>query len=827
MGSNVLQVSHAVSAVEWLRRRLQRGHTSRTGRIALFLLLILSVGAIGWDDKILGRTIAVDPDSAALGRHWHSDRDMGGRSVVAGSSERMTVACRLAEGYQHPYCGNELLLAGLGSSRGADLSRFDSLTLRLNYKGPARSLRLHLKNHNARYVEAGARISTKFNKIEFEVRQGWQTVVLAREDFSVADWWLEENKVPPHLAKPEFGNVTSLEMMTGTGAPLGNHEITLDGAHVQTRLLSRAEWHLGLLGAWVVLILGYLLARAARSERAIGDLENFNRSTVNAIPDCICLFDLEGRRLFANDAAVRAEHADPRLNFSSGVLAELALPVRLKALLSLARARRGTPGRLLILAGGGRWWDIVVAPSMNGRGEVRGLIVVARDVSEQKAAEEQARWSANHDLLTGLPNRVLLQKRLDDAIISAATSGERFALLLLDIDDFKRINDTAGHDAGDALLKTFAQRLAASIRADDMAARLGGDEFAVLLRSVGSERDLRTVVRGLMERLSEPSVYKGRLFDSQGSIGASFYPRDGSNRPQLLKNADVALYEAKALGKGNFQIFRPAMRVEMQKRACMIRVARDALRQGRVVPHYQPIVSLASGRICGFEALLRWRHPRNGMQPPALIAAAFEDLSIACDISDRMIEAVLADICVWRERGLPFGHVAVNASAADFRREDFADTVLERLSRAGLPPSTLQIEVTETVFLGRGAELVSKALSTLSAAGVKVSLDDFGTGYASLSHLKQFPVDTIKIDRNFVREVTAEEIAAPIADAVIQLGKSLGMQVVAEGVETEAQHRYLARRGCDFAQGYLYSPAVASAEAQNLLLAAAELRAAA
>jgi EAL domain-containing protein (putative c-di-GMP-specific phosphodiesterase class I) len=288
------------------------------------------------------------------------------------------------------------------------------------------------------------------------------------------------------------------------------------------------------------------------------------------------------------------------------------------------------------------------------------------------------------------------------------------------------------------------------------------------------------------------------------------FPGQGKSRAELMKNADVALYAAKSSARGGLRIFEPAMRAEVQKRSSMLSLAKDALNNDWVVPHYQPKVDYRSGAIAGYEALLRWTHPQKGIQLPATIAAAFDDMNVAADISDRMIARVIEDVRRWRGEGIGFGHVAINAAAAEFRRGGFAEGLLERLRAASIPTSDVQLEVTEAVFLGRGAECVERALKTLSGEGVRIALDDFGTGYASLSHLKQFPVDIIKIDRSFVCDLGRDKGAEAIIGAVVSLGRSLAIDVVAEGIETAAQHDFLLETGCLYGQGYLYGRAASA-----------------
>jgi diguanylate cyclase (GGDEF)-like protein len=418
-----------------------------------------------------------------------------------------------------------------------------------------------------------------------------------------------------------------------------------------------------------------------------------------------------------------------------------------------------------------------------------------------------------------LPNRTLFQRSLDLALAGAREAGGTVTVLMIDLDDFKRTNDSLGHDAGDALLTEFSRRVRAVVRADDVVARFGGDEFAILLQGVEQKEEVEAAVSSIIQALKEPCHFDGKLIDIRMSIGASSYPDHGCTRGELLKNADVALYVAKAAGRGVLRIFEPQMRAEAQSRMSMLSLAKDALSEHLIRPFYQPKVNLRTGRLDGFEALLRWDHPSKGVQTPDTIAAAFQDMTLAAEISDRMVEAVIRDMRSWSDAAVPFGHIAVNAAAAEFRRGSFAETLLERLEAANLAPACLQVEVTETVFLGRGAEYVQDAIRTLAAEGVQIALDDFGTGYASLSHLNHFPVSTIKIDRSFISRLETSDHDAAIVRAVINLGRSLGIRIVAEGVETSGQAAFLTRHRCHSAQGYLYSKPVDAASVPRLAAA--------
>lgn len=449
-------------------------------------------------------------------------------------------------------------------------------------------------------------------------------------------------------------------------------------------------------------------------------------------------------------------------------------------------------------------------------GRLHRVLVTVRDVTEERSVEQRIRWAADHDGMTRLPNRTAFGNSLERAIATAVRERTHVALVLFDVDHLKETNDTIGHDAGDLLLRTLADRLAKILGARGTVGRLGGDEFAAILE-LTDEDAMVVEVQAALDALREPFTHEGRIIDCQATAGGSVFPQHGADAAELLKAADIALYAAKARNRGGLMTFRPAMRADLQRRSSMISVARDAAREDRIVPFYQPKVSLQDNAIQGFEALLRWHHPTLGVQAPGTIAAAFEDLDLATGMSERMLAQIVDDMRRWLDDGVDFGRIAVNLSPAEFRHDSLVPRVLERLHRAGIATSRIELEVTETVFLGRGADSVAEALNAFSREGVKIALDDFGTGYASLTHLKAFPVDVIKIDRSFVSSLDTSPNDAAIIDAVVGLGHKLGMEVVAEGVETAVQAKYLLDRGCDYGQGYLFGKAVPSHRVPSLL----------
>ena len=443
-------------------------------------------------------------------------------------------------------------------------------------------------------------------------------------------------------------------------------------------------------------------------------------------------------------------------------------------------------------------------------GRATRMIGSLQDVTEQKRYERDLKWAAHYDSLTHLPNRVLFAERLDNALIDARGTQSHVGLVVLDVDRFKTINDSLGHDTGDALLCEIAERLLRSAPSSATVARLGGDEFAIIVPGLQGESEWADAIGAALTGLSDSMHYRGREIEVSLSAGAALAFRDGENPEELHKSADLALYAAKSEGLGQVCFFRSDLREAAERETKMLSDARCALQDGRIVPFYQPKVCLRTGKLTGFEALLRWHHHK-GLQPPAGIRAAFEDTGMSVQLTDRMLERVISDMVFWRDHDVDFGRIAINGSPGDFRRGDFAERILNRLHKAELPPSVIELEVTEAVFLGQLAENVSAALNTLSEAGVTIALDDFGTGYASLKHLKQFPVNTLKIDRSFVSRLGAVETEdAAIIGAVIDLARNLGISTVAEGIETQTQLTHLAAKGCDVGQGYLFGRAMAA-----------------
>jgi diguanylate cyclase (GGDEF)-like protein/PAS domain S-box-containing protein len=455
----------------------------------------------------------------------------------------------------------------------------------------------------------------------------------------------------------------------------------------------------------------------------------------------------------------------------------------------------------------GRVYGVSIMPMSSG-----GIVTTHEDITERRRIEAHIAHLAHHDALTDLPNRVFLRTRLAEALISATRQGVGVAVLYLDLDGFKDVNDTLGHSVGDLLLKSVADRLRGCVREDDLVARLGGDEFAIVQIAADQPKSAAAVAARIMDSFAAPHVIGGHLLNIGTSIGIAVSPVDGSDPEQLLKNSDLALYGAKAEGRGTYRFFEPAMNTRMQARRAMESDLSTALGAGEFELHYQPILDLASDQICGCEALLRWNHPKRGKVSPVNFIPATEATGLIVPIGEWVLREACREAASWPSHL----KVAVNLSAVQFTSRGLAQTVIRALADSGLSPRRLELEITESVLLS-DSDAVLGVLKQLHDLGVRIALDDFGTGYSSLSYLRSFPFHKIKIDRCFVRDVTNKTPSSvAILRTVAQLGRTLGIATTAEGVETKGQLEIVRAEGCTETQGFLLSPPVAATAVRRL-----------
>ena len=446
-------------------------------------------------------------------------------------------------------------------------------------------------------------------------------------------------------------------------------------------------------------------------------------------------------------------------------------------------------------------------------------MVIALLEEERRAtvdAAEQISHLAYHDALTGLPNRQLFLDRLELAVHTAHRGGHRLAVFFLDLDRFKVINDSLGHGVGDRLLQMVARRVRGLLREDDTVTRLGGDEFTVLAPQIRSETDAITVARKIREVLKQPFVIDGRELFITTSIGISLYPNDGENAETLLRNADTAMYRAKAQGRDIYQLYTASMNARALEQLTLENALRGAMGRGEFVVHYQPVVDMMSGRIEAMETVLRWRHPELGILLPSNFIVLAETTGLIVPIGEWVLRSACAQMREWQAQGYGGLRAAVNLSVRQLQHPELVATVSRILDDTELPPSALELEITESIATQSDGGAIQK-LRELKRLGVRISIDDFGTGYSSLSALRLFPVDALKIDQSFVRDITVDPNDAAIASAVIALGRSLKLTVIAEGVETEQQLAFLRRQRCDAWQGYLFAQPASAEECEVVL----------
>ncbi len=456
------------------------------------------------------------------------------------------------------------------------------------------------------------------------------------------------------------------------------------------------------------------------------------------------------------------------------------------------------------------------APIHNRDGRVIGAVIVFHDVTESRAMALEMAHLAQHDFLTSLPNRLLLTERFSHAISLAQRHHKQVGLLFLDLDNFKHINDSLGHAIGDRLLQSVASRLMECVRTTDTVCRQGGDEFVILLAEIGLPQDAAHVAETLRTALALPHQIDGHELHVSLSIGISVFPDDGTDVDVLMQNADAAMYHAKANGRNNVQFFKPDMNARAVRRQLVESSLRRALKQDEFLLHYQPKIDLASGAITGVEALIRWQDPALGLVFPAQFVPIAEENSLIIPVGRWVLREACRQVQAWIDSGLAAVPVSVNISAVEFRNESFLDSVALILKETGLAPRYLELEMTESILM-HDTESSASVLQALKAMGVQLAIDDFGTGYSSLSYLKRFPIDTLKIDQSFVRDIATDADDATIVAAVIGMGRNLKQRVIAEGVETHAQLEFLRARHCDEGQGFHFSHPVSAEEFARLL----------
>jgi len=550
------------------------------------------------------------------------------------------------------------------------------------------------------------------------------------------------------------------------------------------------------------------------AEDALFEEQERARVTLNSIGDAVVTTDLAGKVTFLNQVA-EAMTGWPRemalgrplaevFNIIDGKTRSVAVNPALRAIAENQTVGLAMDSMLIHRDGSESAIEDSAAPIHNRDGRVAGAVLVFHDVSESRAMALKMAHLAQHDFLTGLPNRLLLTERLAQAIGLANRHKKQVALLFLDLDDFKHVNDSLGHAVGDLLLQSIAERLKVGVRETDTVCRQGGDEFVILLAEIEQPQDAARVADNLLASLAQPHLINGQELHATVSIGISVYPNDGLDLDAVLQNADTAMFHAKSCGRNNYQFFRADMNTRAVRRQFIESSLRRALREGEFLIHYQPQIDLLSGRMVGTEALIRWQDPEQGLVYPDQFVPIAEASGLILPIGRWVLREACRQTRAWLDAGLTAVPVAVNISAIEFRHAGFLKGVAMILGETGLEPRYLELELTESILM-HDTEASATVLKGLKDLGVQLALDDFGTGYSSLSYLKKFPIDTLKIDQSFVHDIVSDADSATIVAAVIGMGRNLNQRVIAEGVETEAQLAFLLGQKCDDGQGFQFS----------------------
>jgi diguanylate cyclase (GGDEF)-like protein/PAS domain S-box-containing protein len=571
---------------------------------------------------------------------------------------------------------------------------------------------------------------------------------------------------------------------------------------------------------------GYIsdITERRRAEDALAESEMRYRDLFENARDAMYSYNLRGGSLIdVNDRVVELT-GFTREELLSLTISQLVGPdwhqVGAEALKAVFAGGDTAPHELEIVAKDGRRVPLEVSSRilMDENGLPITVQAIGRDITERKQAEETIKRLAYHDALTDLPNRALFEDRLNLALAQARRMGEMLAVMFLDLDSFKVVNDTLGHGAGDKLLQAVASDIAKLVRDGDTVARVGGDEFTLLLAGIAGPEDATDVAQRILDSLRQPRTINGTEFRTTGSIGITMFPADGDDGEALLRNADTAMYRAKERGRDNYQLYTASMNAKMMERIAVEQDLRHALQRKELVLFYQPIISVETGQVTGAEALLRWNHPQRGIVTPDEFIPLAEETGLIVEIGESVLRDACLQLIEWRKEGLPIEVMAVNLSARQLQQENLVQRVAQILSEAGISPDRVQLEITEGAVMKNVDHAISM-LRQLGQMGIEIALDDFGTGYSSLTYLKRFPIDAVKIDRSFVRDLEHDASDATIVSTVIAMADNLHLNVIAEGVETEAQLEFLRARGCREYQGYLFSRPVPADEFSKVVRA--------
>ena len=556
--------------------------------------------------------------------------------------------------------------------------------------------------------------------------------------------------------------------------------------------------------------------------RETADLLRANTDMLDVSVDCIKIITPQGNVSHMNRSGCLALLGKERVRqFGMEWLSLLPPEVREQGQKAIKYAAKGNNARFAGKSVSGdvtMYWDNILTPVVNESGDTTSILCVSRDITQQRVAELKLKISSEYDELTGLMNRRAFKIKLKQSIAEAKRRKTSIGMMFIDLDHFKNINDTLGHSAGDHLLRVLSKRISKCLNDNAYVSRLGGDEFAVIVTNMKSTDELIAATAKVLHQNEAPVTFSGKLINGGMSIGCAVYPQDATDVLGLMKCADTALNDLKERGRGGIRMYDADMLQLAEQKTQQLETARMIIRENRIEPFYQPKVRLDNREIVGFEALLRWRDDESEIHFPASIVEAFNDYELATKISEVMHDHIFADMAHWIEEKIEIVPISINASPVEFMRDNYAELLIKRLESYQIPAKYIEIEITEHLLSDRGSEFVIRALKKLKAYGIRISLDDFGTGHSSMTHLRDYPVDCLKIDYAFVNRMNEEKSISSIVEGIAKLGPILSLDVIAEGIESVQQSDRLQQVGCKFGQGFLFSRAICASEAEVMLI---------
>lgn len=761
-------------------------------------------------------------------RYTYADQNSGGLSTVVWLDEpRRLFRCEMKSSNIDPYCAFARKL-GNGENAGINLDEYQGFRTKIHYTGKQPQLRIFMRHFDPEFADANDVASAKFQSVDIATHEFTSEVDIKFHEFVVDPWWLQQSKLPRVSSYAEFSNIIMIGIEIPAPIVLERHDFEIESFTLYGEWITKEQWYFGIALFWIAALITTAAIRFIRlthlkrsNEVALRSSEERLNLALYGGQEGIWEIDTNSRKIYIE----RGGCAIPQLHGEKTVM-----PLNeFESLIHVEDKRRVRQYFNRFPLGNGDVFDTEFRLTSNSDNfnwlQLTGHSIhdntitgTIRDITKEKKAKEDLWTLANHDILTSLPNRGLFIKKLNEAIHNSSRSNGIMALLFLDLDKFKHVNDTQGHEAGDKLLKKVAAFLINLVQEGDTVARFGGDEFAVILKDASNQKNIERIAEKLIKPFSDGFKINKKHTVVGASIGIGIYPKDASNAEELLRCADTAMYHSKTSGRNKASFYNSAMRDQINRKNQLEHALRQALKNndGTLSLHYQPRVNIETGEIVSFEALSRWDFPELGTVPPSEFISIAEDSGLIVEFGNNTLEQACRQLKIWHDAGHPDLRIAVNISPMQFLLSNVPANVLKILQKVQLEPQHLELELTENLIVHNPEKTITM-LNALKAMGIKLSIDDFGTGYSSLSYLSQFPLDILKIDKSFIHQMNKTKKGSALAQSVIAIAHSLDLEVIAEGVETKAQFDQLKELHCEYVQGYYFSKPVPASEISTLL----------